>query len=138
MADFAAFALKVTSISGDQGRMEKILDQLTEKQAAFTMEGDPIIELLDEWLKRESNIGRSISTGDLCTELAKVSGERGIDFFFDGKPKEFGTRLQNLKSTLRHYFDMREERGHANKKMVSFAPVAEPVPIAEEPAVTSG
>lgn len=124
MADFADFALRLAHAQGWGERMFSILDRLSGEQSSFTLEGEPVFELLDAWLTINSgkNVGREVTTSQLCSELATIAASKEIEFIYKGKTRSFAQRLRNIMSTLREYFDINDRPGRARTRYLSFQP----------------
>jgi len=123
MADFADFALKIAYAQGWGDHMLAILEGLSAEQSAFAIEGDPLAELLDLWLKEGDgrNAGREVRTRELGDELAKLANLNGIQFPFAGKTQALAQRLRNAKSALGEVFQIGERKGKGGYQYWSFA-----------------
>jgi len=97
MADFAAFALTFARSRDIELKGHRILNDLTREQSTFTLEGDPLFELLTEWLKNPANRGKTIATGDLCQELTALAEQNNLHFPYAHKPPVLGRRLKKLE-----------------------------------------
>ena len=73
MADFGLFALKLAKHEGKQDQMLNILEKLCVKQEEFTAEGEPIIDILEIWLRDPDNANTHISAADLYIELNGIA-----------------------------------------------------------------
>ncbi len=104
--------------------MASILERLSEEQSSFVLEDDPTFELLDTWLKKDGgkNVGREVTTSELCKDLCELAEESGIEFIFKGKTKSFAQRLRNLMSTLREFYEIQDETRGGRKRFLSFRP----------------
>ena len=124
MADFASFALKIACCQGWGEQMDSILRKLADEQTSFTIEGEPVFDLLETWLARDNgkNAGREVTSADLCRELARIAENNGIEFWYKDKTRAFAQRLRNLKSSLQKYFVMSERKGSGRKRFLSFLP----------------
>jgi len=124
MADFANFALKLAHALGCGESMASILDRLGGEQSLFTLEGELIVELLEFWLPEGNgeNVGRWVTTGELCEELARVAKAKGIEFQYAGKTRSFAQRLRNIKNSLRQFYDIEERTEGGRRRRLSFRP----------------
>ncbi len=124
MADFADFALRLAHPQGWGEQMFSLLGRLSGEQSSFTLEGEPIFELLEFWLTVNSgeNIGREMTTSKLCTELGAIAASKEIEFIYKGKTRSFAQRLRNIMSTLGEYYAIKEHHGKARTRYLSFRP----------------
>jgi hypothetical protein len=124
MADFANFALKIAYCQGWGDHMNSILRKLADEQTSFTIEGEPIFDLLDIWLAKDNgkNVGRELTSADLCRELAGIAEVNEIEFWYKDKTRAFAQRLRNLKSSLQTCFETSERNGGGRKRFLSFWP----------------
>jgi hypothetical protein len=124
MADFAEFALKVTpALTGDD-RIVGVLDRLARAQLAFTTEHEPLLDLIDEWLKFSSNVGRPITTGALFEELRELQ-HSSVRVFPFKDPQAFGLHVSSLDATLRDVFKMEISHVRSNRRQCTFWPRTE-------------
>jgi hypothetical protein len=103
MADFADFALKIGRHTGLENQLRDIFQKLTMEQSSFTLEDDPIYELLTLWATN-GNSGREITNTDLCTELSKLADAKGMEFPYKEKTKAFSRRMTNVRANLAQFF----------------------------------
>jgi hypothetical protein len=118
MADFAEFALAVASYAKVYDQVKITFKKLSLEQSYFTLEDDPIFDLLLLWVP--GNEGREVTTADLCRELAVLALKRNIDFPYEDKVQAFGQRLNNIKENLSAVFKITRHRGKARKSYYSF------------------
>jgi len=124
IADFGDFALKWANFQGWGEKMESILNRLAQEQSSFALEGEPIFQLLEIWLYQTGtmNVGRKVTTSELCLEISDIAKRRGIKFESAGNTKSFAQRLGNLMSTLEEHFDIQEHQGRGRTRYLSFWP----------------
>jgi hypothetical protein len=127
MADYAEFAIKVSSALGFHGNVEDVLNRLQREQIAFVTRHEPLFEWIDRWLVQQGNAGREISTGDLFGELQRLYPDPQVPQFVPWKtPQEFGRVLEEYASTLEALYGMTERAGRGNTKLVRlYAPRVE-------------
>jgi hypothetical protein len=121
MADFADFSIKVARYAGVNGKVKSIFEKLTLEQALFTLEGEPIIDLLSLWLKKAENRGREVTAQELCNELGGLAFKNGIEFPYEKKVQSFAQRLVNLTDDLSRFFTVSRRRGKARKAFYRFS-----------------
>jgi hypothetical protein len=111
LADFARFGgLACEAIWGKGGRdhFMSALEEMSNSQTDFTLEGDILWEPLSVWLQDESKLGVEISTGDLYIELHDIinpidsSGPRQAFFI---SSVSLGKYIKRLKANI-------EQRGY--------------------------
>lgn len=120
MADFADFALKIARYAGIEDQVKVIFEKLSKEQSRFTLENDPVLDLLESWINKPENINREITSIDLCKELTAIAEEQKINFFFRDKQRAFAQQMGNLKIGLSEYYDITENVGRGRKKYYSF------------------
>ena len=117
LADFADVASRIGASLHMEEQTEDILAKLRRSQYTFATEEDPLLYLLDEWLRREgpagiSNEGVEISCGDLFKELRELADELKVDWRVKS-PNAFGMRLGSMEEALG--LEFRIEKRKANK-----------------------
>jgi len=103
MADFAAFALKVARIDGQEEMARSILEKMEFRRADMLLAEEPIAICLAEWLVEPKNHGRGVTGGDLYVELAKIAGSNKIPWPYQGA-QALGQRLYHILTNLREKF----------------------------------
>lgn len=121
MADFADFTLKIGRHTGLESHLRDIFQKLTMEQSSFTLEDDPIYELLTLWATN-GNSGREITNTDLCSELAKLADAKGMEFPYKEKTKAFSRRMTNVRANLAQFFKISDRPAGGHKKLFSFTP----------------
>ena len=119
MADFAEFTLAIARYAGIEEEMRIIFNKLALEQAYFTLEQDPIFELLLRWVPQ--NQSRELSVSELCNELNSIAIKEDIGFPYEGNVQSFAQRLSNLKDNLEKVFRVSSRRGHARKTFYEFS-----------------
>ena len=123
MADFGQFVLKVAEANDRLPEAESMLRRLANEQLALSIQDDPVIELLDIWLRSPANLGRELTTGDLFHQLKMQAGLLHPPREFEIKSViAFGRKLQELKGTLSDLFGASERAGRAGTRWWTFNP----------------
>jgi hypothetical protein len=122
MADFADFAIKIARYAGIENKVHEIFGKLTYEQSAFTLESDPVFDLLNLWIEKPGNSGREITNADLCFELCALAEEKGMEFPYRGKIRSFAQRMANLRANLIQFYDIGQRTGRGRTKYYSFTP----------------
>jgi hypothetical protein len=123
MADFGQFVLKVADANGRLPEAESMFRRLANEQLAFSVQDDPVIEMLDLWLLSPANVGCELTTGDLFHRLKMHAGLLQPPREFEIKSAiAFGKKLQELKGTLRDLFGASERPGRAGTRWWTFNP----------------
>ena len=88
----------------------------------FSTEDEPLLDLIDEWLRGDDehvNIRREVVLAVLGAELENVAGARRPPWE-RGNPNSFGQYFRNRKGSLGTLYGMAERLGRAGAKLVSF------------------
>ncbi len=124
MADFATFALRLAEHRGGREYAETIFTKMCEEQAAFTLEGDPLVELLDDFLKYDKTHGVEYTASSLHTELSAIAKFKHIDFPCKSA-KSLGSRINNAPHNLQKVFRIKVHTDqHLKIKKYKFWPAA--------------
>ncbi len=118
MGDFSDFAMKVARFAGIEKELEEIFSKLTQEQSMFTLEGDPIYELLCIWAK-ESN-GSEIENKQLCRELSELALRESISFPYKDNARGFAQKMYHLRSNLAEFFEISERSIGSNRRVYSY------------------
>ena len=114
IADFAQFVLKVADADGRLAEAEAMFDRLAAEQLAFTIQDDPVIELLEDWVALHA--GEEVTTAQLFGALRTLAMSSGRSQPFDLKnTKSFGKYLQSNRATLNALFGATDRRAGAGK-----------------------
>jgi hypothetical protein len=119
MADFAEFALTVAKHAKFYDQVKIIFEKLTLEQSYFTLEDDPILDLLFKWVP--ANQEREVTAAELCKELTVLAINNNIEFPYEEKVQSFAQRLNNLHGNLDKFFKITKRRGQARKTYYSFS-----------------
>jgi hypothetical protein len=127
MADFATFGLRLADAQGSQANMEGIFQRLGQEQAAFTLEGDSLPELLIHWLTDSRNEQRWVDAAVLFQELVSISEVEKLAFKYKS-PRSLGQRLGNTEHDLRTVVGV-ETRADSHLKQKQYRFWKLPVPV---------
>ncbi|TJX12991.1 hypothetical protein E9840_11215 [Tissierella creatinini] len=130
MGDFIDFAYKASHAIGDKELLESIVEKLGKMQTDFALENDPIIDFIDTWLSRRSNVGRYVTTKELYNELKDIAIQEEGSFLLKNN-RSLAQKLRNLNSSLKNYFIISEREEGARTRKIAFWPLTDNV---EEPA----
>jgi hypothetical protein len=119
IADFAEFVLKVADADDKLHEAEAMFERLAQEQLAFTVQDDPVVELLEDWLKDYT--GQELTTGQLFIALQTLArySHRSFDF---KSAVSFGQYLQSNRASLKALFGADERTGGGRKRLWRFAP----------------
>ncbi len=120
MADFFDFSIKVARARGIEKKVRRIFKKLGQEQSSFTLENEPIYDLLRVWVKDKKNSGRWISTKVLCYELARASRATGIEFLHENNSRGFAQLLAQLRPNREEFFEIKARTGGGRKRLFSF------------------
>jgi hypothetical protein len=131
IADFAQFVLKVADAGGRQAQAEAMFEKLAQEQLAFTVQDDPVVELLEDWVKVSR--GHEVTTAQLFAELRHIAQNASPPKPFDFRSSNsFGQYLQSHLGTLKVLFGATERTAGGRKRLWRFDPpmdIAEPGPV---------
>jgi hypothetical protein len=100
IADFAQFVLRVADADGRLTEAQAVFERLAQEQLAFTRQDDPVIDLLEDWLKDYR--GQDVTTGELFDALQTLASSWQRQQAFDFKSiVAFGKYLQSNLATLK-------------------------------------
>jgi hypothetical protein len=115
MADLATFALRIADAAKNMPAVEDIFDRMGEEQAAFTLDGDTLVEMLGLWLRKEANHDREVTAAELYKQLAKLAEDEKVEFAYKSS-RSLGQRLGNIEHNLRSVVGVKVAT-HPHKKM---------------------
>lgn len=117
MADFADFSLKIAKKAGFSEELTEIFKKLTQEQNEFTLQDEPIVDLLEHWVAR--NAGNRVNSAQLFAELRVISDQERIQF--DCKNvRSFAQKLKHLVSNLRQFYDIKVGEDRTKRKTYVF------------------
>lgn len=125
MADFASFAYKVALGEGKGQEMETIFNKMASEQSSFTLEKDPITDLLYTWVASENNQRRYVEHRDLYQELKKIAEDAGEKFLYKNH-RSFSQKLSNIRSNLESFFLIEEKSIGGHRKQYCYSIKAAP------------
>jgi hypothetical protein len=127
MADFAAFALKVATLWNCREQVEKAFVKLEGAQADLVLEKDPVHQVLEIWLRDESNHGKALDAGTLHEDWSALARSHRIAWPF-GSGRSLGQALNHLQFALKERFEVDVKHdAHSKQNRYGFAP-KEPQP----------
>lgn len=121
MADFAEFILTICPIITDREAIIEILSDLKNSQDDFTLENEPLLELLTYWLEIDGgkNNGRQLTSAELYSELKDIS-EKGKIHFPYKSTKSLSQKIKNLESNLSAFIRIVRTKGNSNIRYYAF------------------
>lgn len=123
MADFAAFAVRVARIAGQEEMARKILQKLESRRTDMLLAEEPICSCLERWLENSKNWGRPLTSGQLNADLAAVAAILPVYWPYQA-PQALAQRLSHISRSLGERFDMNvTEDKHAKQKVYAFGPL---------------
>jgi len=126
LADFATLGKAIWAALGDSKAVNtwfNILDKMQIEQQDFALEGDPLPEVILEWMGNEVEKG-PISPSNLFSELLTTAVEKGISFDYKNS-LAIARRLSNIKSILEERFGIKitQKTGRANVTLRTFTKI---------------
>jgi hypothetical protein len=123
IADFAQFVLRVADADGKLPEAQAMFERLGEEQLAFTVQDDPVIELLEDWVI--DHAGEEVTTAQLFASLQAVAVLSHPRRSFDVKSSvAFGQYLQSHRATLKALFGAEDRTAGGRKRLWKFFPPA--------------
>jgi len=131
MADFYRFAMKIARGRGIEDMVIGIFKKLSQEQSTFTLEEDPILDLLMEWVELEGsddllepvkNSDREVTNAELCSELAALAEKNNLEFIYKNKTQGFAKRMANLRSNMESFFEISRRKIRGNRTVFKFRP----------------
>jgi len=121
MADWESLGRLVAKCEEQEETWDTFVKDLERSQSNFLLEGDLIIDALDEWLKIAGNPGRKVTAKDL-------HGEWTLLLFGDKKPPKdwytstrgLGMKLANNKHDLEKFYHMEWENPRGRSIIYQF------------------
>lgn len=121
MADFADFATKISRYAGVEKTVRNIFRKLQDEQIAFSLESDPIFELLLEWAEKHPK--QEVTNKVLCRELSALAENHGLNFPYKGKERSFSQAMSQLRPQLKIFFKISKRKAGARKEYFTFEPI---------------
>ncbi|MFQ6042974.1 MAG: hypothetical protein ACE5PV_19145 [Candidatus Poribacteria bacterium] len=118
MADFALLAQRIATAIGLNDVVKKLFLKMNQAQSEFLFDEEPIWYCLQQWLEM-GNSGRSISSGELFTELKQIASINEMAFPYKSA-RSFGMRLKNILTNLREFVDVDVRKGRSNRQIYIF------------------
>jgi hypothetical protein len=121
IADFAQFVLRVADAQGKLSEAQAMFERLGKEQLAFTVQDDPVLELLEDWVI--DHAGDEVTTAQLFAALRSMANLSHPPRSFDFKSAvSFGHYLQSNRATLRALFGATDRTAGGRKRLWKFVP----------------
>lgn len=118
MADFASFMLRLAMADGEVEAVQAILDKLVTSQSQFTLEFDPIFELLRIVATNHPN--QAFKSAELHLKLQYIAAANGIKYSY-GSAMTLGQKLGHLKNNLAEFLNVTITERAGNIKAYQFS-----------------
>jgi hypothetical protein len=123
IADFAQFVLRVADAEGKLPEAQTMFKCLGEEQLAFTVQDDPVTELLEDWVI--DHVGEEVTSAQLFAALQSMASTSHPPRSFDYKSAvSFGQYLQSNRATLKALFGAEDRTARGRKRVWTFFPPA--------------
>lgn len=117
LADWAIFTEAIANALDIEGR-EKLLNDMQEERATFSLEGDPLKQAIEEWLRSEEYKKEYLTAAELLEELGEINEGFGKSY---KRPQSLGRRLSNVEAELNELYGLKtKEDSHNERKMYYF------------------
>jgi hypothetical protein len=121
IADFAQFVLRAADAEGRLEEAQVMFERLAGEQLAFTVQDDPILELLEDWVF--DHAGEEVTTARLFDSLRSLAMNSHPPRAFDCKSAvAFGQYLQSHRATLTTLFGAEDRTAGGRKRLWRFFP----------------
>ena len=118
MADFASFMIRLAMADGEEASVQALLDKLVTSQSQFTLEHDPLFELLGMVAERYPN--QAFRTAELHAKLKDLAAANAIKYSY-ASPNSLGQKISHVKSNLAQFLNMTIREGAGNNKFYEFS-----------------
>ncbi len=124
IADWELFGKKIHTALPEQFEFNWILDKMNEQKDRFTIEDDPLYQVLKGTVIEKGEIIENLISGELYSLLCDKAFELKMKYFQRryGSPTSLGKRINNIKDELSRAFEVGITKGSANRTFYSFAP----------------
>ena len=99
--------------------MRAIFEKLSSEQSHFTLESDPIFDLLLEWA--QLNPGKEVTNAQLMEELRSLTARKNVPFPHSNV-RSLAQRMTNLRPNLAAFFDIIARMGGGHTKHFTYTP----------------
>jgi len=122
MADWADLCWRIAQSQGIADVFDNILKKLSNEQAKFTLEDDPLYISLVLWLEKQDNVGREVDAKTLFNELSNIAESEKLDWNYKSTIS-FAKRLTNINSNLVQVLGAKEIKDSRGRKYYCFYPI---------------
>ncbi len=119
MADFATFMLRIAEADGVVEPMLDIIQRLANAQSQFTLEQDPLFELLN--IIADQFPGKAFTTAQLHQELMQLAARNAISYKYKSA-NSLGQKIGHIKGNLEQFLHVDIDYGTGNVKYYRFSP----------------
>lgn len=115
MADSAFFMTRVAKGQGKEAIISHILEKLGKEQQSFSIEDDPLVDVLREWASQNQHDEAFRSAIDLYSELQAFCFSRQISLkTIVSSPKAMAQRLSRLRDNVACSVTVRSRKASSN------------------------
>ncbi|MDA8093089.1 MAG: bifunctional DNA primase/polymerase [Betaproteobacteria bacterium] len=114
LADWARLATSFAPVLGIAD-IEKKLKAMDASKVEFSLEDDPLVHGLDEWLEKNPDAD-FVASGDLYKQISDIFEQGNIKFPVKDA-RAFGMLLRNLRQELGTRYQIEEKTGSSNKRL---------------------
>jgi hypothetical protein len=126
MADWAGLCWAIAGGSSNPEQWQKNLNEalsgMTDLQDAFTLDGDPLIDLFETFRQVPQNLDRGWTSKELFELLRSYTAQQSVELPF-ANPRQLGQRLAQKATALGHVvglkFTIRSGAGGSNVYWIS-------------------
>jgi hypothetical protein len=112
MADWAGFLFRALR-KKKHDYIRDLLEKINNDQILFLEESNPLLLMMQEWLKDPVNLNSWIESGEIRDGLRPIAQQKGLAFKEYENDQHFGAELRNVTSTLSKicHVDFKRPRG---------------------------
>ena len=118
LADWGDFFLRFMRLKGNEEAGLAAMAALGQEQMSFSSAGDPLYELLDEWIPEDGGWTPEMNAAELCKALMIRAEEDKREVHL--KPHSVGKRLQNSADAITREFEIKQRDGRGRTRFYQF------------------
>jgi len=125
IADWELFGKKIHTSLPERFQFRWILDKMNEHKDRFSLEDDPMYQVLIDIVIENEEIIENQSTAELYSLLCDRAIDLKMKYFQRkyGSQISLGKRINNVKDELSRVFEVKINKGSGNRTFYSFGPM---------------
>ena len=124
IADWELFGKKIHTSLPELFQFRLILDKMNEQKDKFTLEDDPLYQIIKDTVIDKGEIIENLSSSELYPLLCDKANELKMKYFQRkyGSPNSLAKRINSIKDELSRVFEVGISDRGGNRRFYSFAP----------------